>query len=208
MLNIKISLSISLILHTFLIALVSKEIKIDNAKTSMIELSIISYQSTKNEGILNKELNLNDVKKKKIKPKEALKVSNFNIENNLSFNNNSDSVKLSSNRDRKDEFNNIYNNNKNNQFYKAQYQLGSKNNPSPPYPLIARKKGWEGTVILIVMVDEDGSVKKVKVEKSTGFQILDFASLQTIKKWFFIPAKKGKKNVKDTIKIPVRFTLN
>lgn len=206
--NIKVSLSISFILHTFLIALLSKEIKKDKAKTSMIELNIISYQSTKNEGILNKGFDQRDVKNTKKKTKEALTISNYNIRNNLLFNSNPDEVKSNSNTDKKDEFDYIFKNNKNNQFYKAQYQLGTKNNPSPPYPLLARKKGWEGTVILIVMVNEDGSVKEVNVEKSTGFHILDLASLQTIKKWFFIPAKKGKKNVKDTIKIPVRFTLN
>lgn len=208
MMNIKVSLSISFILHTFLIALLSKEIKKDKAKTSMIELNIISYQSTKNEGILNKGFDQRDVKNTKKKTKEALTISNYNIRNNLLFNSNPDEVKSNSNTDKKDEFDYIFKNNKNNQFYKAQYQLGTKNNPSPPYPLLARKKGWEGTVILIVMVNEDGSVKEVNVEKSTGFHILDLASLQTIKKWFFIPAKKGKKNVKDTIKIPVRFTLN
>ena len=33
-------------------------------------------------------------------------------------------------------------------------------------------------------------------------------SLQTIKKWFFVPAKQGNNNIKDIIKIPVRFSLN
>ena len=88
----------------------------------------------------------------------------------------------------------------------------NQTHPSPPFfpgllnmPL---NLFWEGTLILIVIVNKDGFVRKAKVEKSTGFQTLDITSLQTIKKWFFIPAKKGKKNLKDTIKIPVRFILN
>ena len=48
----------------------------------------------------------------------------------------------------------------------------------------------------------------IEIEKSTGFQILDDVSLQTIKKWFFVPAKQGNNNIKDIIKIPVRFSLN
>ena len=33
-------------------------------------------------------------------------------------------------------------------FSKASYKFGTINNPHPPYPLIARKKGWEGKPLL------------------------------------------------------------
>ena len=42
---------------------------------------------------------------------------------------------------------------------------------------------------------------------SSGFQVLDNASLETLKKWKFTPAKIGNKFVDDTVKIPVKFLI-
>jgi len=44
--------------------------------------------------------------------------------------------------------------------------------------------------LLSVIVNEDGTVDNIEIEKSTGFQILDYISLQTIKKWFFLPVSR------------------
>ena len=90
---------------------------------------------------------------------------------------------------------------------KAFYKIGSINNPHPPYPFIARKKGFEGKLILEVLVNEDGSVKRVVVGKSSGHKILDKVSKETVEKWVFIPAKKMGKAVEDNIKVPIRFVL-
>ena len=73
---------------------------------------------------------------------------------------------------------------------KAFYKIGSINNPHPPYPIIARKKGFEGKLILEVLVNEDGSVKSTSIRKSSGYKILDTVSKETVEKWTFIPAKK------------------
>ena len=40
-----------------------------------------------------------------------------------------------------------------------------------------------------------------------GFKVLDNASLETLKKWKFTPAKIGNKFVDDTVKIPVKFLI-
>ena len=90
---------------------------------------------------------------------------------------------------------------------KANYKIGSINNPHPPYPLIARKKGFQGKLILEVLVNEDGSVKNVRIGKSSGYKILDSVSKQTIEKWIFIPAKKMGRNVEDQLQVPIRFVL-
>ena len=34
----------------------------------------------------------------------------------------------------------------------ANYKIGSINNPHPPYPIIARKKGFQGTLTLLVLL--------------------------------------------------------
>ena len=90
----------------------------------------------------------------------------------------------------------------------SSYKFGTINNPHPPYPLIARKKGWEGKLLLNVKINADGTVKDIKIEQSSGYKILDDISKKTLKKWSFIPARLGKKNTEDNLKIPVRFVLN
>ena len=90
---------------------------------------------------------------------------------------------------------------------KAFYKIGSINNPHPPYPLIARKKGFEGKLILEVLVNEDGSVKNTRIRKSSGYEILDTVSKETVKKWTFIPAKKKGKPVEDQVRVPIKFVL-
>ncbi len=91
---------------------------------------------------------------------------------------------------------------------KAKYKIGSINNPHPPYPLIARRKGMEGRLILEVLVKSDGFVKKINILKSSGFKILDNISKTTIKNWYFTPARFGGKKVEDIIEIPVKFVLS
>ena len=65
----------------------------------------------------------------------------------------------------------------------ATYKIGSAKNPHPTYPLIARKKGWEGRVIIQAEIDREGNVSEIKVLESSGFNVLDNASLETLKKW-------------------------
>ena len=89
----------------------------------------------------------------------------------------------------------------------ATYKIGSEKNPHPTYPLIARKKGWEGRVILQTNVDKEGNVKYIRILESSGFKVFDDVSIQTLKKWKFKPAKMGNKYVEDIVNIPVRFVL-
>ena len=89
----------------------------------------------------------------------------------------------------------------------ANYKIGSINNPHPPYPIIARKKGLQGTLTLLVSVNHDGTVKRVSVKKSSGHQILDKVSKETIKKWIFIPAKNMGLAVESNLQVPITFVL-
>ena len=89
----------------------------------------------------------------------------------------------------------------------ANYKIGSINNPHPPYPIIARKKGFQGALTLLVFVNHDGTVKRVSVKKSSGHQILDKISKETIKKWIFIPAKRMGLPVESNIQVPIKFVL-
>ncbi|MBU3915427.1 energy transducer TonB [bacterium] len=80
-------------------------------------------------------------------------------------------------------------------------------NPAPEYPKQARRKEFEGTVILEVLIDTDGSVNKWKISKSSGYSILDQTAIRSVKKWIFEPKKNGVQAVTAWVKVPVHFQL-
>jgi TonB family protein len=82
-----------------------------------------------------------------------------------------------------------------------------KQNPSPAYPLRARRMGYEGLVMLKVLVDENGRVDDLEVLDSSGYAILDKAAIASVKKWMFEPGTEGGKKKKMWVKIPIRFEL-
>ena len=78
----------------------------------------------------------------------------------------------------------------------------------PPYPHFAREQGWEGTVVLRIRVNQQGSVESVKTRKSSGFPILDDSAIQSVKTWRFEPAKDGEFPLAATVDLPIRFDLD
>ncbi len=80
-------------------------------------------------------------------------------------------------------------------------------NPSPPYPIEARRAKWEGTVLISVEVSAAGRVIKATVEKSSGHPILDKSALHTIQRWRFSPARLAGQPTTATVKVPITFTL-
>lgn len=81
-------------------------------------------------------------------------------------------------------------------------------NPAPKYPNKARILKQEGTVILDVLIDKDGKLKEVSIFKSSQYELLDQAALQTVKNWEFVPAKYGDKNIESNVKIPIKFKID
>jgi protein TonB len=49
------------------------------------------------------------------------------------------------------------------------------------YPYLARKNGWTGVVVVRFMIEEDGRVSEVWVDKSSGVPLLDQAATETVK---------------------------
>lgn len=82
-----------------------------------------------------------------------------------------------------------------------------KNNPPPVYPKSARRKGYQGKVILKVLVAANGSVEDIELEKSCGYGILDRTALAAVRDWQFKPGIKNGKKIKMWVKVPVRFQL-
>lgn len=82
-----------------------------------------------------------------------------------------------------------------------------KDNPRPVYPKRARRRGYEGTVILEVLVDRTGRVKELRVLTSSGHSVLDRAALKSVNGWLFEPGMVGDQKVGMWVKVPVRFEL-
>jgi len=80
--------------------------------------------------------------------------------------------------------------------------------PAMKYPLRARRRGYQGSVELEVLVGADGKVQKVKVISSSGYKVLDRAAVRWVKQWTFIPAMRGDEKVASWVKVPVRFKLD
>jgi outer membrane biosynthesis protein TonB len=49
-------------------------------------------------------------------------------------------------------------------------------NPTPPYPSEARRRAWEGTVLLLVEILENGRPERITIRQSSGHPILDEAA--------------------------------
>ncbi|NIA05242.1 MAG: TonB family protein [Proteobacteria bacterium] len=81
-------------------------------------------------------------------------------------------------------------------------------NPAPEYPLLARRRGWQGTVLLAVEVKEDGTVGAVSVRTGSTYSILDEAALKAVEKWRFRPATKDGLPVAMEVLVPVHFVLH
>lgn len=82
-----------------------------------------------------------------------------------------------------------------------------RRNPPPVYPASARRRGYEGTVILEVLVNARGTVDELRVSRSSGFKVLDRAALRAVKIWLFEPGRQGERAVAMWVKVPVRFQL-
>lgn len=82
-----------------------------------------------------------------------------------------------------------------------------KENPTPRYPGIARRRGYEGTVILEVLVDPYGRVGNLNIYKSSGYSILDRTAKASVKNWQFEPGRKGNTTIAMWVRIPIRFQL-
>lgn len=89
----------------------------------------------------------------------------------------------------------------------ARHDVAALNNPKPHYPFAARRQGIEGSVVLLVLVRADGSCGGVMVKQSSGYPVLDMAALETVRKWRFIPARRGAHAVETRVQVPVTFRL-
>lgn len=80
-------------------------------------------------------------------------------------------------------------------------------NPLPIYPMSLREQGITGVVWIRVWVESNGIPKDILVMKSSGYKLMDAAAVQSVKKWRFIPARKGHQYLSSWVEFPIRFSL-
>lgn len=83
-----------------------------------------------------------------------------------------------------------------------------RENSPPVYPKRARKRGYEGTVVLRVLVNRQGRVDDLLIDVSSNHAMLDRAAVNSVRKWFFEPGRRGKVKMDMWVKVPVIFKLD
>jgi periplasmic protein TonB len=80
-------------------------------------------------------------------------------------------------------------------------------NPAPAYPSASRAMGEQGKVLLRVLVSPQGGSEQVTLHNGSGFERLDLAALQAVRRWQFVPARQGDEAVAAWVIVPISFTL-
>ncbi|MGA2858675.1 MAG: energy transducer TonB [Candidatus Sulfotelmatobacter sp.] len=78
--------------------------------------------------------------------------------------------------------------------------------PQPEYSAEARSARYQGTCVLLVIVEADGSTSHIRVRSRLGMG-LDEKAIEAVKRWKFAPALKDGKPVPVEIAIQVDFYL-
>lgn len=77
----------------------------------------------------------------------------------------------------------------------------------PRYPIESRRRKEQGTVVLSLLLGLDGAVAQITLAQSSGFDRLDKAALEAVRKWRWSPTLRNGEPVavRGTVDIP--FTL-
>jgi periplasmic protein TonB len=76
------------------------------------------------------------------------------------------------------------------------------------YPRVAQMRGWQGEVIVDLKLDRNGGVLVTKIDRSSGFEVLDKQALEMVKKAAPFPAPPEiLKSDVFNIQVPVSFKL-
>jgi len=87
------------------------------------------------------------------------------------------------------------------------YQAAYLKNPLPAYPMVARRMGWQGRVVLNVEVLASGLPGQIKLHQSSGHDVLDSAAIKAVSTWRFVAARQGGQAVTKSFLVPIPFIL-
>lgn len=77
----------------------------------------------------------------------------------------------------------------------------------PYYPEVARRRGYEGTVLVAAEVNTDGKVARLFIRRTSGHTVLDRSALDSVRNWRFNPGRLMGKPVAMWVDVPVHFLL-
>ena len=72
------------------------------------------------------------------------------------------------------------------------------------YPMIARKMGWQGKVVVCFIVEKNGEVKDLQIVESSGYAQLDKNAIETIKQAVPLPSPP----VRVKLVLPVTYKIS
>lgn len=75
------------------------------------------------------------------------------------------------------------------------------------YPLLARRKGWEGRVTMSVRVEADGRFSDIRVIESSGYRVLDSAAVDCLRRAARLSRAEGVIQTALDLVLPVRYLL-
>ncbi|HZS28960.1 MAG TPA: energy transducer TonB [Candidatus Angelobacter sp.] len=78
--------------------------------------------------------------------------------------------------------------------------------PEPDYTDEARRSKFQGTVVLGLLIDKNGQVCRITIERPLG-KGLDEEAVESVKKWRFKPATRNGEPVAVEMKVEVSFQL-
>ncbi|TDV39221.1 outer membrane transport energization protein TonB [Paraburkholderia caballeronis] len=81
-------------------------------------------------------------------------------------------------------------------------------NPAPDYPQIAQERGWQGRVLLRVHVLASGQPDSVAIQTGSGRRLLDDAAQEAVRRWTFVPARRGDEPTDGWVTVPIDFRLD
>lgn len=81
------------------------------------------------------------------------------------------------------------------------------NNAPPPYPLLSKRLGEQGAVVVLLRIGVNGTASHASVERSSGFERLDQAALKTALEWRYVPGTRAGVPEAMWFRVPVTFSL-
>lgn len=77
----------------------------------------------------------------------------------------------------------------------------------PVYPPYAKRFDQEGTVMLDVFVTDAGRIGEVRLNRSSGWPLLDNAAMEGAREWILKPGEQGGKPICSWASVPIVFKL-
>jgi len=90
----------------------------------------------------------------------------------------------------------------------VRYDAAYLRNPKPAYPVMSRRLGEQGRVLLHVRVLASGMPAEVEVRTSSGFPRLDQAARDAVTQWRFTPSRRGDEAIDAWVLVPIQFSLD